>query len=231
MNKTRGFTLVEMLVVIVIIGMLAGLLLPVLVKAKKHARVVRCGNNLHQLQLAVVQYTAVAGSYPCARSYSYYDHQEIERIVPGWLHWSTDSESGRTYYFDNSTALKNMARGTLWEYVDRSKGIFLCPAHHLENDDAVRSYAMSSFFIYGDPGVENNEGWYRWQRPFRLRDPITSDTDDLGLSGIVLFAEVAESSLDGETGSLYVSETEFEERHPDRTAIRVYADGHVVKDN
>ena len=54
--KKRGFTLLELLVVIVIIALIAGILLPVLQKARTKAHETTCLNNLKQIGVALIIY-------------------------------------------------------------------------------------------------------------------------------------------------------------------------------
>ena len=69
-----AFTLVEMLVVIAIIAILAGLLLPVVSRSKESGRSAACLSNLHQIGLALQLYV-----------------EDNQNRLPVMFDWSTNS--------------------------------------------------------------------------------------------------------------------------------------------
>jgi len=63
-HRKRGFTLVELLVVIGIISILMGLLLPAVQMAREAARNVQCKNQMRQLGLAALNYESAKKAFP-----------------------------------------------------------------------------------------------------------------------------------------------------------------------
>jgi len=74
-----GFTLVELLVVIAVIGILASLLLPALSGAKRRALAAKCLNNVRQLTLASAVYSAETGKL------AKYDFDRTSNVGSLWM--------------------------------------------------------------------------------------------------------------------------------------------------
>jgi prepilin-type N-terminal cleavage/methylation domain-containing protein/prepilin-type processing-associated H-X9-DG protein len=62
--SSRGFTLIEVLVVVAIIALLISILLPSLAAARRVARTVACRADIHQMGLAMTMYNNQYGYFP-----------------------------------------------------------------------------------------------------------------------------------------------------------------------
>ena len=76
-----GFTLIEILVVMVIIGLLIALLLPAVQSAREGARVTSCANNLRQLAVGLNNFEARTRHYPPGSTFTAPD---ASGNIDGW---------------------------------------------------------------------------------------------------------------------------------------------------
>jgi len=102
-----GFTLVEILVVIAIIGILVALLLPAVQAAREAGRRTHCLNNLKQLGLAMHNYHDVNRMLPYSNSNQ-----------GGYDNWGQSGDMNRSW---TVALLPFMEARTLWDQMDQRK--------------------------------------------------------------------------------------------------------------
>lgn len=132
----RGFTLVEMLVVITIIVILASLLLPVLSTSREAARSVQCQSNLRQVMLGAMQYANTwngtmvpfkwikTGQFATIRFSDDADMLLVEK--PRWPTILSEYWQG-TFDFDQFRALRDITGRLDDELAVVNNNILICP--------------------------------------------------------------------------------------------------------
>jgi prepilin-type N-terminal cleavage/methylation domain-containing protein/prepilin-type processing-associated H-X9-DG protein len=81
LGRRPGFTLVELLVVIAIIAIIAGLVVPGLMRAQGRAYMVKCSSNLRGLQGAAYDYSQKDFSFPIGRSKNPPAHESLNVLL------------------------------------------------------------------------------------------------------------------------------------------------------
>jgi prepilin-type N-terminal cleavage/methylation domain-containing protein/prepilin-type processing-associated H-X9-DG protein len=149
----HGFTLIEAIAVISIIGLLMVLLLPALQRAREASRRIACTNNLKQLGLALQLYESVSDNLPFGVDWS--PHALLLPHLEQALLYSAVNFSLSGYSLANSTATQQGVR------------LFLCPSDRgSATSGAWTNYAGN--FGYAS-GTTPTNGCFAG-KPIRYRD-------------------------------------------------------------
>ncbi len=149
-SPLRGFTLIEMLVVIVVAAVLLALIFPAIARMREAARSAQCTSNLRQLYTAAMTYSsAQRGRMPYAASHEWFCRDRGWQLREGWLHYNDNQLTA----WHGDDAIDSIEEGTLWRYTG-DRGIYICPTFKIKaagdwgNYEAHRSYSMSRAMSY-----------------------------------------------------------------------------------
>ena len=133
----RAFTLTELMIVIAVIGLVAGLLLPVLARSKSSARQVKCMSNLRQLAIAADMYWEDNDN--ATFRYKGANTNNGDVFWFGWLERSTGGNEGNRAY--------DYTQGPLFPYLE-NWDVTLCPSFSYHSPK-LKLKAKSSTCGYG----------------------------------------------------------------------------------
>ena len=169
----HGFTLVELLVAIAIIGVLASLLLPALARSKTQAQQTYCLNNHRQLNLALTMY---AFDHEDHLPYNLGASEIKQNVAAGLNHNWVNSVLNWELDKSNTNTLLN-TEASLGSHVGRSARVFRCPSDmavsSIQRDAgwSGRSRTISLNAMVGHAGVfltpsgnSNNPSYHQYRK-------------------------------------------------------------------
>jgi prepilin-type N-terminal cleavage/methylation domain-containing protein len=146
----QAFTLIELLVVIAIIAILIGLLVPAVQKVREAAARTQCGNNLHQIAIAIHNYAGTnrdvlppgfLGTYPDLGAAPNFGQQNVgvlTYLLPYveqdniYKNVTTGVTNPGTYYDINTVQAGWWNFGSSWTQAHSKIKSYLCPSDNPE---------------------------------------------------------------------------------------------------
>jgi prepilin-type N-terminal cleavage/methylation domain-containing protein/prepilin-type processing-associated H-X9-DG protein len=120
-RRNRGFTIVELLVVLAIVAMMVGLLLPAVMQARESARRTECQSHLRQLGVALQNYHSAHRWFPAGTENEWSWHGRLLPFIEETnLRWQFD------FAFEPFEAPNYLATNTVVP-------LFLCPSDDRSN--------------------------------------------------------------------------------------------------
>ena len=234
MRGRKGFTLVELLVVVGIIAVLISILLPVLNKARQQASRVKCQSNMKQLMYAVLMYANDGKNF---LPYCNWD-DDVNVNVRYSFGWLFTSPPRRTGYLE--TALngnwkatmppeRGMLTGVLYPYL-KNVQVYRCP---IDVDRRQGTHWMTSYLMDGSQCGFGLVG-YNIPTPTHRAIPGARISQIRRPQDDVLFWEALEEPYEGQNhttaiwndGSSFPTEENLSDRHY-KGANVACLDGHV----
>lgn len=148
-RKSRGFTLVELLVVISIIGTLVALLLPAVQAAREAARRAQCTNRQKQLALALTQYASSRKSYPGFVNSLGDDDKRVSWVVMIFPYMEQNTVYDLWQAADFTSASN-------WPNQRVTIAPLICPSENPLEEAAI-SYGVNCGAMLHDDGDSNND--------------------------------------------------------------------------
>lgn len=155
MRRYYAFSLIEMLVVIVVVSILAGILLPVMGNARRKAQRVQCMTNQHQIALITTAYTNDHDGVLPQASRAW---MEL-KIPPKALRCPEgDASSDNNYGFNGWISGRMMT-----EFDDTSRVVLLADSETDDHiitswDDVARRHRDGALYAYADGHVTYHHG-------------------------------------------------------------------------